>query len=319
MKISVVIPFYQKQPGILIKAINSILAQTVPVGQIDVVVDDASPVPASAELSAVMSAHPGLLRIIEQPNAGPAAARNKGLDSVPHDVEYVAFLDSDDEWMPDHLANALASLEVGNDLYFADHFQLGQTVGAFTRGGRIAPDQHRSMGGSLRSYDGDMFDQILTGNVIGTSTVVYRYRKFPTLRFREEFINAGEDYLFWLDLTNLTDRIAFSAACECTCGEGVNIFAGAGWGTEKSLTRLHYEMKFQRALPRIFSLTAVQKSVVRQKIAVLRHSFVADIIHRVMHRKPLGSRLLMSHARVDIRSFLYFAPIAAKMAMGLRG
>jgi succinoglycan biosynthesis protein ExoW len=209
----------------------------------------------------------------------------------------------------------VTALEQG-DFYFADHYQLGQTVSAFKRAGRIDPERHFPIAGNLRRYDGDMFDQILCGNIIGTSTVVYRFSKFPTLRFREEFVNAGEDYIFWLEMAKLTERIVFSAECECTYGEGVNIFAGSGWGTEQSLTRLHYEIKFKRALPRLFHLTAAQGNAARDAVAVLRRSFVADVLHRIAHRKPLGGKLLMMHARIDPKSFLFFLPIGVKIMLG---
>lgn len=313
---AIVIPFYQKEPGILIKAVNSVLQQSLPSEQIRIIiVDDASPVRAQDELAS-LAGYPGI-QIIEQANAGPAAARNKALDNVPNEVQFVAFLDSDDEWTPDHLTNAKEAL-TDADFYFTDHFQLDQTVSAFKRAGRITPSNHPAIGanGNLHRYVGDMFDQILSGNVIGTSTVVYRYRKFPELRFREDFVNAGEDYLFWLELAGLTDRIAFSSLCECTYGQGVNVFAGSGWGTEKSLARLHYEIKYKKALPRLFRLTDAQRSGVRLALNALRRSFVADVLHRLAHRKPLGRDLLLKHARVDPQSFIYFLPIAARLSLG---
>ena len=226
-KFAVVIPFYQRQSGILMKAVQSILAQTVAADRVHIViVDDGSPVSARLELAGLSDPR---IQIIEQANAGPAAARNKALDNVASDVEFVAFLDSDDEWTPDHLANADIALGA-SDFYFSDFFQLGQTVSAFNRAGRINVHSHRPIVGTVHHYDGDMFDQVLSGNIIGTSTVVYRYAKFPTLRFREAFVNAGEDYLFWLELAQLTKNISFSSACECTYGKGVNIFSGSGWG-----------------------------------------------------------------------------------------
>ncbi len=46
--------------------------------------------------------------MIRQPNSGPGAARNRGIAASR--AEFVAFLDADDEWLPDHLATALAAL-----------------------------------------------------------------------------------------------------------------------------------------------------------------------------------------------------------------
>lgn len=311
-RLAVVIPYYQSRPGILLKAVRSILAQGGAGADHIIVVDDASPVPARDELAALPAAHGARIRIVEQANAGPAAARNRGLAEVPEGTEYVAFLDSDDEWTEDHVERARAALGQGHDFYFADHFQLNQSVSAFQRAGRITPAQHPALAGGaqLHAYAGDMFDQILMGNIIGTSTVVYRYARFPTLRFREQFVYAGEDYLFWLELCTLTRRIAFSARCECRYGAGVNIFSGSGWGTEKSLLRLHHEIKYQKALPRLFKLSEPHRAANRRTVSGLRRSFVADLLHRLRHRKAIAPALLGQQWRVDPQTFLYSIPLA---------
>jgi succinoglycan biosynthesis protein ExoW len=310
--IAVVIPFYQKKSGILTKAILSALAQTGVSPFTIIVIDDASPVSAKAELADIIRDHPGRIVIIEQPNAGPAAARNKGLDHVPVGTEYVAYLDSDDEWIDTHLANAVTALEVGYDFYFSDHFQLNATISAFKRAKRIDVESHPQIGANehLRAYAGNMFDQILMGNIIGTSTVMYRYAKFPALRFREEYVYAGEDYLFWLELSTQTERIAFSSLCECTYGEGVNIFAGSGWGTEKSLIRLHYEIKFKKALPILFKLNDAQLSANSKSVKSLRRSFVADLLHRLAHHKTIDRSVMRSQFQVDPQTLWYGVPLA---------
>lgn len=313
--VAIVIPFYQKQTGILTKSIVSALAQSVPATII--VVDDSSPVPARTELAALMQKHPGRIVIVEQPNAGPAAARNNGLANVPAGTEYVAFLDSDDEWIECHLVNAVTALDQGYDFYFSDHFQLNQTVSAFNRAKRVRVADHAAIAvhAHLHAYAGDMFDQILMGNIIGTSTVVYRFASFPALRFREEFVYAGEDYLFWLELAVQTKRIAFSDLCECRYGEGVNIFSGSGWGTEKSLVRIYYEMKFKKALIKLFPLTEDQLSATEAQILILRESFVSDVIHRLSHKKKIEVALLKKHFLIDWYSFLFFVPIACRIAL----
>lgn len=318
--VAVIIPFFQRKTGILAKAVCSALAQAN-TGPVTVfIIDDESPVSAKEELAEIILLNPGSIVIVEQPNGGPAAARNRGLDEVPLETPYVAFLDSDDEWTGSHLSNALDALALGNDFYFSDHFQLNQSVSAFNRAQRIEVGQHPQIGNAehLRKYAGDMFDQILTGNIIGTSTVVYRFAKFPRLRFREEFVYAGEDYLFWLELSALSDKIVFSSLCECTYGAGVNIFAGSGWGTEKSLTRLHYEMKYKRALPKLFRLNESQLKTNEISVRNLRRSFVTDVLHRLKNRTPIEWKLLRGQFAVDPLSLLCFVPLAAAIILQRR-
>jgi succinoglycan biosynthesis protein ExoW len=316
VKIAVVIPYYQRRPGILARALRSVAAQTAD-AQLDViVVDDESPVPADSEVAQLPEAERAWVRVVRQKNGGPAAARNTGLDHVTDDTELVAFLDSDDTWQPYHLADALRALRANHDFYFTDFYQLNQSVSAFQRAGRIDPARHALLPGEqhLHVYQADMQSQILGGNVIGTPTVVYRFRSFRTLRFREEFVYAGEDYLFWLDLSRMTDRIAFSSAQAVVCGDGVNVFTGSGWGTEKSLIRLHYEMKYKKAIARLYPLTERQTKENREAVLALRRSFVADVLHRMAHRKPFLD-VMWKQLRVDVRSVTHFIPLAIGLVL----
>jgi succinoglycan biosynthesis protein ExoW len=315
VRISIVIPFYQKQPGILAKALSSVFAQHDAADVEIVVVDDESPVAARTDVETFSRAQRSRIRIIEQRNGGPAAARNRGLDALDADTSYVAFLDSDDEWTPDHLRNARFAMERGYDFYFSDHLQIDQTIGAFVRAGKLKLADHPMLPGSseLHRYAGDMFGQILTGNVIGTSTVVYNFRKFPQLRFREDFYNAGEDYLFWLDFTQLTDKFAFSSACECVYGRGVNVYAGSGWGSEKSLARVHYEIKWQKAVAKLYRLDRKQRNEVGKTVKRLRLAFVRDVMHRLAHGKPLERALLKQQLEIDPASFALFLPLSARI------
>lgn len=311
--VAVVVPYFQRRPGILAQAVASVLAQQPwPQGAACtiIVVDDASPVPARAELADLMASHPGRIVVIEQANGGPAAARNAALDAVPAGTRYVAFLDSDDVWSADHLRRAVCALQQGMDLYFADHYQLDQQVSAFRRAGRIDPASHPALSrcAALHAYQGSMFDQILSGNVIGTSTVVYRHAAWPALRFRPEYVSAGEDYLFWLDLCRLGARIAFSARCECRYGAGVNIFSGASWGTPAALLRMHYEIKYRKALPLLFPLSLAQQRANQRQLTGLRHGFIDSLLHSTWHRQQPPAGLMSRHARLDPSTFAQAVP-----------
>lgn len=300
--ITVVIPYFQRESGILSRALASIAAQQAcPLPVHVIVVDDASPIPATQELAGIGKT-PYTVQVVQQPNGGPGAARNTGLDHAPQGTRYIAFLDSDDEWTPDHLSRAVAALEAGFDFYFADHYQLGQETGAFSRAGRLQTREHPPLAGLLsgmHAYRGDMLDQIIRGNLIGTSTVVYSFTGFPLQRFRVEFTNAGEDYLFWMELVRGKARIAFSTQIEARYGRGVNIYAGSGWGSDQHLLRLHNELKYRITTTRLFALTSTQRAHIQTCVRDLRRSFARDLLHRLGHRKRLPWKVLKQHFMLD--------------------
>jgi glycosyltransferase involved in cell wall biosynthesis len=100
--ISVIIPVYNGE-RYLAEAVNSVLAQTAVPAQV-IVIDDGS----TDATRSVAEEFGGRIQYTWQPNAGAAAARNRGLDQVR--AEYIAFLDADDVWPPDKLAVQLAAL-----------------------------------------------------------------------------------------------------------------------------------------------------------------------------------------------------------------
>ena len=100
MTVSAVIPTYNRRPYIQ-RAVDSVLAQSVPVDEI-LVVDDGS-TDGTAELLA--QRYGTRVRVIQQANSGVSGARKQGIRHATG--EWIAFLDSDDEWMPDRNAQLL--------------------------------------------------------------------------------------------------------------------------------------------------------------------------------------------------------------------
>ncbi len=99
--VSVIVTTYDRQ-AMLDEAIASVLAQTVQDFEV-VVVDDASPIPATAPADR-------RVRIVRRDgNGGEPAARNSGLEAARG--RYVAFLDDDDRYLPERLAIGLEGLE----------------------------------------------------------------------------------------------------------------------------------------------------------------------------------------------------------------
>lgn len=98
-QISVVIPNYN-YGRYLGQAIESVLAQTVPVQEI-IVVDDGS----TDETPSIVAQYGDSVKLIRQPNRGVGAARNNGVANSKGEI--IAFLDADDIWMPQKLERQL--------------------------------------------------------------------------------------------------------------------------------------------------------------------------------------------------------------------
>jgi glycosyltransferase involved in cell wall biosynthesis len=111
MKISVIIPAYNAAAWIG-RAIDSVLGQTRAAEEV-IVVDDGS---TDATADRVRS-YGERVRLIQQANAGVSAARNAGILAARN--EWLAFLDADDEWLPDKLKIQTALLNRNPDLVWA--------------------------------------------------------------------------------------------------------------------------------------------------------------------------------------------------------
>lgn len=298
--IAIIIPFYQEKPGVLIRTVASVMRQTL-IRRVEIlVIDDGSPVPAKVELQDFADEF-GVLRIIEKENGGAGSARNRGLDSLSASVKYIAFLDSDDEWMPEHLENAIDALDRGYDFYFSDYVACThRDISNFLRVGSIDVAKHKLLDDARKLYEyrATILDHVARqGNVIGTSNVVYRLSVAPNLRFREEFYN-GQDFFFWLDIGQACPKVVFSYRVECVCGIGLNIYSGAGWGSDRSLQRLRNEIKIWTSVERIYALDERQHNANRARIVGLQQSVVRDVIHRIVRRKAIHMELLRDIVRM---------------------
>ena len=182
--ISVVIPHYQEDPRILRGAVESALSQEGVSSLEIVIVDDGSPAPARNDLQGLVLPAHVTLKLIEQPNRGPGAARNRALDHVSPNTAYIAFLDSDDRWASDHLLSAQHALEQDCDIYFSN--ASGNVEVLFD--GRMDITQHACIDVTKQLYrfSGDLGAQLMSSlNPIHTSTVVCRWEKCVQLRFPE--------------------------------------------------------------------------------------------------------------------------------------
>jgi len=223
---TVVIPFFQKEPGILRRALQSVFDQTWQDFDI-LVVDDQSPLPADEELSSLDEAHKSRITVIRQTNLGPGGARNTGLDNVPSSTRHVAFLDSDDQWLPDHLQNAHdAMTRFGGDCYWASmqaseefyyHFGMAELMAA--EGGTALQEE------PLILEMPDLASVMLKNwSFLHLTCMVLARNIFETVRFEPSLRLAAEDVLFFCDCIFAARRPLLCDAPGAMRGMGLNIF-----------------------------------------------------------------------------------------------
>lgn len=311
--VAVVIPYFQRDRGILKRALESVAAQDVRAKVRIIIVDDSSPLPASEAIDGFSS--PGIeITVLRQPNGGPGAARNLALDNLPAGTDFVAFLDSDDVWRSDHLSNALDALGEDFGLYFSNHtrfdlegdwFAAHQPIGAW-----LDAEQRRSLpvrevsAGRLEFDRGYLLARMVETYVCQTSTVVYR-SKGNNVRFDPTLRAAGEDQLMFLQLTN-TNRTVVGLSTDVHCGNGVNVYYGAfSWRDAKSVDRYGSILLFLNALTHQDFLSSSDRRRVRGQWRKFARAYSYLFIRALMMRtKPslnlLGKILRKSPATVAL-------------------
>lgn len=227
-KCTAIIPYYQREPGILRRALMSVFAQSHTDFDI-IVVDDASPSPVEPELEAFTLDERARIVLIKQPNGGPGAARNTGLDHVPSDTGYVAFLDSDDEWAPDHLKIAVAGLSLFDaDCYWASikggdafyyHFGVEELA-------KITDVNWLSDDPSIIEVPDLAGVMLKNWSFMHLSCMVVGESLFRKIRFDAALRLAAEDVLFFYDCVRAARRSVLSDTTGAVRGEGINIFHG---------------------------------------------------------------------------------------------
>jgi glycosyltransferase involved in cell wall biosynthesis len=183
--ISCIIPTYNRA-YCLKRAIDSVLAQSDDNLEL-IVVDDGS-TDETAEVLATYQDRPGV-KILSQANRGVSAARNFGAEHAKG--EWLAFLDSDDEWLPEKLSLQRRIWESSAELLWVH----GEEIWV-RQGKRVNPKKiHRKSGG-------DIFERSLKLCLVSPSAVVLRSELYAQYGGFDESFTVCEDYDLWLRLSN---------------------------------------------------------------------------------------------------------------------
>src|SRR5690606_21734140 len=186
--ISVVVPSYNCA-GYLERALASVQAQRYPADRVDIVVVDDGSVDDTPAVARRFAASDPRITVIEQANAGPAAARNRGMQAGGG--ELVAFLDADDTWEPDKLA-------LQAEVYCRDPL-----VGVIQCGARFVDAGGRPLKGWVRCsrvLRGDILLDYVCDFFLITSSVVVPRQCLVAVGWFDETLRIGEDHDLFLRL-----------------------------------------------------------------------------------------------------------------------
>ena len=178
--VSIVVPAY-KAASFIERTIDSVLSQTYSDWEM-LIADDCSPDDTRAVVAARAQRDPRIRLIALARNGGPAAARNAALAQARG--RWIAFLDSDDMWLPDKLRRSLA------------HAKAHRAALVFTGFRRVSHDEGRT-GGYIGVPRTLTYRQLLGNTAIATSTVVIDRAITGDVRMESVYY---DDFVCWLSI-----------------------------------------------------------------------------------------------------------------------
>ncbi|WP_373034687.1 glycosyltransferase family 2 protein [Sulfurimonas sp.] len=178
MDISVVIPTYNRYE-VLKRALASVYAQTHKSKEV-IIIDDGS----TDETSQITKDFPDAMYIY-QDNAGVSSARNLGIKKANY--EWIAFLDSDDEWHPQKLQEHLEF-----------HLNYPKLQMSYTDERWIRETLEIKVPKKYRKFGGSIFKECLSHCIIAPSSTVIHKDLLHRVGLFDESLEVCEDYDLWL-------------------------------------------------------------------------------------------------------------------------
>lgn len=184
--VSVIIPTHNRA-DLIVETIKSIQDQSFK--NIEIIVVDNGSTDNTCEV--IKSVNYSNIKYFKMENSGgPAGPRNLGIREAKGD--YIAFLDSDDLWLPDKLAKQVEILDNFSDIglvycnasYFGTDYYGNSTI-------------------VKKGYSGDVFEKLIEKNFVPTLSVICRREVFKIVGLFDESkrIRAVEDYELWMRIS----------------------------------------------------------------------------------------------------------------------
>ncbi len=242
-KVSVIIPTYNRA-HLVGRAIQSVLDQTYRDFEL-IIVDDCS---TDNTYEVVTGFHDERLRYIRHDkNRGASAARNTGIREARG--RYVAFQDSDDEWLPEKLEKQIEVFDTASP-------EVGVVYTGFWR---IQDDKRIYIPSpEIKPKGGDIHDILLQVNLIGTPVTVLKRECFEKVGMFDEELPKLVDWELWIRVSKyyefsfIDEPLAIAYRTPDSVSEQSNITQALAL---KSILKKHFEdiKKDRRLLARYYS------------------------------------------------------------------
>jgi glycosyltransferase involved in cell wall biosynthesis len=178
-KVTAIIPAYNAA-GYVGQAVRSALDQRGVDVEV-IVIDDGS----TDDTPRVLEQFGTTIRTVRQANTGHVKARNRAAQLAAG--EWLAFLDADDEWLPDKLARQLELADQHTGLIYTARVNIGDC-------GRVSEKQTDVD----TLHEGDIFEPLLLGNFITVSSAMMRKDWYERLGGFHAEPYGSEDWDLWL-------------------------------------------------------------------------------------------------------------------------
>jgi glycosyltransferase involved in cell wall biosynthesis len=274
--VTVVIPTYNREK-LLPRAINSVLNQTYQKWEL-IIVDDRSTGDTEELVQDYIKKDKRIRYVKNTHNQGPAGARNQGTEVSGG--EYIAFLDSDDEWKNNHLKDTIEGFEKNKDVdwiyadgeIFKDDKMIVRSIFKEHWKGKNKFIIERKGDLSLLSENKLLTNALKYGIYTGCQVSVMRKRLFEKIKFDESFYFGGiEDRLAPLEAIAKGFRLAYMDMVHLIRHvHKDSISASIQDKPVEDLLRIFKELeRLYKIIPQKISLTGRQKRIINDKLADL--------------------------------------------------
>ena len=260
--VSVVMPAHNSQSS-LSESVQSVLAQTYRDWEL-IIVDDASR-DGTLVLARQLASNDPRIRVLPlEQNVGVAEARNRGIGAALG--QYLAFLDSDDLWLPKHLGRQLESLARGPDLglvyangvHFEENVPLGTTFASVPQSGQV----------TLESL---LAEQC----TINTSSVVASREAMLRVGLFDENMNRCEDFDLWLRLSYDGVRMSYDREVQ-VCHR-----LGRGLSADRELMK-RGRLEVYKKIAANGLLSQAQRSIIAAKLQTLEVEIQVELTKQAL-------------------------------------